>query len=473
MKIIIIVAGFCFLTIHGNAQTKQLDSLKNLLTNTSKPVERFNILRNILELNLSYKGDNVDSAFCIELLQIAQQQKNDSLLAISYNWVGAYFAFTTGDNRSALENFFKAIPLAEKAKDKRRISSLYFDIALTYISLENFEESYKNTIKGGEYLPDKSSPMYNFMLIQYQRNLAFYYLSTKHLDSALKYIQAADQTNQQINSTLYRYTGLRANAAVYVLAGDNEMAELYFKRTAALTDSIKMGSAKFIFYDSYIPFLLGGKKITEAKEKTIQLIKLGDESGNNLVKRAAAGYMRQIYDTLHIADSAYYYSRKESVLKDSIFSQDNINKIQALAFNEQLRNMEEDAKQAEAKHQRKQNIQFAVIAFGIITFIVLFLLFSRSIVANEKWISFFGILGLLIVFEFINLLIHPWLSSFTHDSPVLMLLALVTIASLLIPLHHRLEKWIKDKIVEKNKAIRLAAAKKTVEQLEGDKIKIN
>jgi type II secretory pathway component PulJ len=53
-----------------------------------------------------------------------------------------------------------------------------------------------------------------------------------------------------------------------------------------------------------------------------------------------------------------------------------------------------------------------------------------------------------------------------------MLLALVIIASLLIPLHHRLEHWIKGKMINKNKAIRLAAAKKTIQQLEtkpGDK----
>jgi CDP-diglyceride synthetase len=91
---------------------------------------------------------------------------------------------------------------------------------------------------------------------------------------------------------------------------------------------------------------------------------------------------------------------------------------------------------------------------------------SRSIVVNEKWISFFGILGLLIVFEFINLLIHPFLEDVTHHSPIIMLLCLVALASLLIPLHHKLEKWIKEKMIEKNKAIRLANAKKTIEQLE-------
>ncbi|HSZ85482.1 MAG TPA: hypothetical protein VK787_05595 [Puia sp.] len=63
-------------------------------------------------------------------------------------------------------------------------------------------------------------------------------------------------------------------------------------------------------------------------------------------------------------------------------------------------------------------------------------------------------------------MIHPWLAHLTNESPIFMLLALVLIAALLIPLHHRLEHWIKHKLVEKNKAIRLAAAKKTIEKLE-------
>ncbi len=47
-----------------------------------------------------------------------------------------------------------------------------------------------------------------------------------------------------------------------------------------------------------------------------------------------------------------------------------------------------------------------------------------------------------------------------------MLLALVCIAALLVPLHHKLEKWATNKLVEKNKQIRLAAAKKTIQELE-------
>ncbi|MBK8494438.1 MAG: hypothetical protein IPL50_04990 [Chitinophagaceae bacterium] len=69
-------------------------------------------------------------------------------------------------------------------------------------------------------------------------------------------------------------------------------------------------------------------------------------------------------------------------------------------------------------------------------------------------------MALLIVFEFLNLLLHPFLERVTHHLPVLMLLALVAIAALLAPLHHKVEKWATAKLVEKNKKIRLAAAKK-------------
>jgi hypothetical protein len=50
-----------------------------------------------------------------------------------------------------------------------------------------------------------------------------------------------------------------------------------------------------------------------------------------------------------------------------------------------------------------------------------------------------------------------------------MLLVLVCIAALLVPAHHHLEKLITHKLLEKNKKIRLAAAKKTIEKLEGKK----
>ena len=131
-----------------------------------------------------------------------------------------------------------------------------------------------------------------------------------------------------------------------------------------------------------------------------------------------------------------------------------------------MRTTEEAAKKLHEEELRQQNIQYTLIAFGIISFIILLLLLSRSAITNAKVISFLGIGALLIVFEFLNLLLHPFLEKITNHSPLLMLFALVCIAALLVPLHHKLEKWATHKLVEKNKQIRLAATKKTVLELD-------
>ena len=461
----LIILQIAFSQSSVNKNNKIVDSLKALLTTTTQPIERFKILNAINDNAGLYAGE-LDSAVCIESLTIAQKLKKDSLLAISYNLIGQYISRIKGDNINGLEYFFKAIPLAEKASDKRRLSSIYFDISLIYFNLQNNEEAVQYVRKGGANLPDKSHPLYDFMMAQYQRGMATYFVVTQQPDSALTYAQPLAITSRKLNSPLFEFSAFFLNGAAYDEESDKDMADLYFKKAIAISDSVNSVYGLLRFSLSYIPFLFKNNRIADAQLQAKQLLAKGEELGNNDLKLVAAGFMRQVYDSLHQTDSAYYYSKVEAKINAFIFSQNNINRIQALAFTEQIRNLEEEAKEKQAEEERQQNIQFALLALGIIIFITLFLLLSRTIIVNEKIISFFAVLGLLVVFEFINLLIHPWLASFTHESPVLMLLALVLIAALLIPLHHKLEHWIKEKMVGKNKAIRLAAARKTIEKLE-------
>jgi len=182
----------------------------------------------------------------------------------------------------------------------------------------------------------------------------------------------------------------------------------------------------------------------------------------------ASTLLFSIYQQKNNKDSAYKYLQIAAFTKDTLFTQDKLKQIQLLAFEEKSRQKEIDNEATRAREQRTRNIQYAAISIGIISFLVLFLLLSGSFIVNEGWIKFFGIVALLIVFEFINLIIHPYLAHATHDSPILMLLALVAFAAILVPLHHKMEKFVTQKMVEKNKRIRLAAAKKTIASLEND-----
>lgn len=68
---------------------------------------------------------------------------------------------------------------------------------------------------------------------------------------------------------------------------------------------------------------------------------------------------------------------------------------------------------------------------------------------KPRTIETLGIIALLLVFEFIALFLHPYIAEWTHHTPVYMLLILVGVAAILSPSHHRLEKWMKTKLVEK------------------------
>jgi len=466
MKKIFVIA-YAFLSVcSGKAQTRYEDSLKIVLATTTAAAERFTLIVKIEEDKLINGYANIDSVNCMHLYEMAQQLHSDSLLAISYNWIGNYFENEKGDYIIGLEYFFKAIPLAEKVKAKDQLSWLYQSIGWTYYQLKNPHEAIKYVRQSVKNLPDSSSSMFNYLISVYNDGMSQCFLALNQPDSALHYVQALNEANLRLKSPSFNAEAAAVFAKVYEAKGDNETAEFYYKKANILTDFIPWYPTILFVKIQYINFLLNNNKIKEAQNQATQFLQLGHKINNKDMKLAAAGFLRRINATNHVMDSAYYYSQMESALKDSIFNQTNINKIQVLAFREQIRTIEEEAKQKVVEEQRQHNIQYSLIALGIIIFVTLFLLLSRTIIADEKLISFFAVLGLLVVFEFINLLIHPWLAHFTNESPVLMLFALVLIAALLIPLHHRWEHWIKEKMVEKNKAIRLAAAKKTLEKLE-------
>ena len=358
------------------AQSNFSDSLMTVLKTTTKPIERFDIL-NKLDLERNTQGGIVDSSITMQMLQIAQELNNDSLLAISYNWLGTYFYVNDGDNTTALEYYYKGIPYAEKVKDKRRISSLYFDMALVYFDLQENEQALQATQLGKENLPDTSNALYNFMLVQYQANMAQYLLITNQADSAYFYAKEMERTYKMLGENAsYQFTTFTFLAAAYAQKGMPEMADTYFSKALALVDPTKRPVDWLAFYNNYIPFLLAEKRYKEAKMQADNLFAYGIRLKNNGLKLAGAGYLRQFFDAMNQVDSAYYYSEMEAKINNLIFSASNKNKIQNLAFKERMRSFE-DAK-------RKEDYQNRLVKYGLLAGLAVFLLVAFVLLRNNK-----------------------------------------------------------------------------------------
>jgi tetratricopeptide (TPR) repeat protein len=285
------------------------------------------------------------------------------------------------------------------------------------------------------------------------------------IDSALVYTQKAYEMaiksgiNYWLTSTYLQF------GSIHAAMKNSSLALNYWN--LALNEANRIGSPKFVStaYNAIAQFYYASNQSDSAKLYATRAISSVNNTAFYTLNVDPAKLLLNIYRNSNV-DSAFKYSEIYRTANDSLFNIRTLQQAQLMAVEEEARLAELKYEEEKSDEARKTNLEYTFIAIGIVSFFMIFLVFSRSYITNPKIIEFLSVIALLIVFEFFNLLIHPLLEKVTHHSPVLMLLALVGLAALLIPLHHKLEHWAVHKLIEKNKQSRLEAAKKTIEQLE-------
>ena len=453
---------FIFLTAFSADTIAQLtpDQLKIDLKKETSPLRRFYLIDSIALWHVrSGLMDDVP-IYNKELFKIAEEMNNDSLLMLSQLRASFYLDYRT-DTKPELEFLFKALTIAEH-KYKSYLARIHITIAAAYEDLPNFDEALKYLQKSRSEIAPSST-----LIGSLHFHLARTYSNLGKVDSALHYVQLANEFYVH-KSDPQRMKGiLTLTANIYDQLGNYRMAEDFYINS---NTSIIYSTPSYVDATAggeYSRFLYNHGEFEKARFYGLKGLNAAIASQAKKPLLNAVSILSKTYDKLHMADSAFYYARLELAYRDSLYNQEKINSLQDMTFTEEIRQKEIAAKEAEQRAERKHNLEYAAIALGLITFVIFFLLLSHSIIANQKLIRFFGIVALLLVFEFINLFIHPYLVNVTNDSPLLMLLVMVCIASLLVSVHHWLEKWITHQLVEKNKKIRLAGVKKTIATLEG------
>ncbi|HET6995822.1 MAG TPA: ATP-binding protein [Chitinophagaceae bacterium] len=368
MKKILITAIIYLIAHNGVAQDKPADTLNAMLSNTTDLREKYRLLARI---NSEYykvgTGENPVTN-SLEMVRIALELKDDSLIAMSYNAIGDYYTFIKGDNNTALEYFFKGIPYAEKIKNGRTLPSLYLDISIAYQILLNFKEELKFLEKAEAGLPDTTHPEYTYLLLQLQINYSSYYLFTHQPQQALPHIKLAEEINSKLNYPIWDLFIRTQYGSYYLQTGDTDSARIQFQKGLELDKNIQVPWVQYIFRNNYISFLLASHNYEEGKRQTNELLQVSRQTGNDYFRLAAIGFLKMIFEKENKLDSAYYFARQESALKDTVFNQQLFNKVQALTFNEEIRLKEEGA-----RRRQKIRTTLVVAGFSIVLLIVLIL----------------------------------------------------------------------------------------------------
>ncbi|HMJ46193.1 MAG TPA: hypothetical protein VK498_02635 [Ferruginibacter sp.] len=414
-----------------------------------------------MDVELFLQSDSM-GYYGTRIIEYGTKQKNENVKALGYTFVGYHFLIHD-EKAQGLELAFKALQIAEKSDNKKMIGRVYHFLSFFYDDDRAIAYDQQSLL-----LSEQANDLLWMGSALY--TIGRKYASMAKYDSALFYAQRASTMNNHLLITAEEkeFIGLHIYALfgnIYSRLKNNTLTQAYYQ--LSLESALKIGSdiALSYPYTGLAAYHLKMKNRDSAYFYGRALYTISERNPISW-KLYPSRILYRVFKESNQADSALKYLEINTNAKDSINVISKRQKIETLQFAEEIRQKELLIAKAKLKDERKQNLQYAGIALGLVLFILLFFLFSHSIIANQKIIRFLGVIALLIVFEFLNLFLHPYLDKLTDHSPILMLAAMVCIAALLVPLHHKLEHWITNRMVEKNKKIRLAAAKKTIAKLE-------
>lgn len=460
MKFHILITILFLLTCIVNAQNPEIEnSINNILSEKNDSLRFIKVKDFISETQESNPILNLK--ILQKLLTQSRKNKDEIIEAFTLSMLGYQFR-AIGDKAKGLEYCLQGIQLAEKLGYPSLLAVTQLTLANNYAGLGDYEKALELYLTVEKTASETGNLILN-SLSSMKHGSA--YLEMNKSDSALIYLQKAEELSLRSNYPDYRDLIYNDIGSAHGKLGNRELAITYFNLAVKLAFENKSRKGLSVAYYNIANYYYQDGKNDSAVLYAVKAIDALQNTPYTMLNLKPAKLLMDIYRNKN-NDSAMKYSDIYRMTNDSLFNSKVIQQTQLLSFNEELRQQKITEEKIKAEEENNKNLQYILITIGILLLIIIYLLLSHSILSNENMIKYFGIITLLFVFEFLNLFLHPVVERITGHNPVLVLLASVCLAALIVPLHHKLENLAIHKMIEKNKKIRLAAAKKTIEELD-------
>ena len=389
-----------------------------------------------------YAFTDAEKGLSYGLQGLKLSQELDYKRGIAYcNQSLSFCLWVVGNFNEALQHALKSLHLYEELKDYPRIGYSYLALANVYREVEDYNKGLREAYKAIRIYDS----------IRFPQKVAYavtgsIYERADSLDSALVYLQKAYEMDVINNSGSWGWL-THELGNVHAKMKNYDLALAFDKKALSIVDVPK---DIVDIYNSIADVYRQTGNIDSSIFYSKEILQNRTTASYKQGMLKAANNLSEIYSARKQNDSTIRYLELSMTLNKELFSQKKDREFQNLDFDEKIRRQEKEQEALRIVAERKKNLQLLAIAAFIITFMVGVIAISHK---NSllKTARFLGLIGLLLIFEFINLLTHPWIETITHHNPFLILLILVLLASVLVPAHHALEEKIKKKLVEKRK----------------------
>ncbi|MDB5015098.1 MAG: hypothetical protein JWQ25_3300 [Daejeonella sp.] len=446
MRFAILFLFFIHFAHCGSAQSSKIDSLSRLLAHTKADSNRVTFLWRLAE---QYQSINPDTS-----LQLSQQalllarrikytegeSRSLAILATSQYLLGNY--------PTALSNYMLKLKIEEKRNSPRNYVSALSNIGLMYILLGEYRNALSYLYRADAMVEATGGKTRDELKYNILVNIGETYYRMKKPDSSGLYFRKALAIARHTGDHFSLGTAMLGEANVLALQDNNAAAlRYYYPAFNYLNDGWNN--------ETLCEVTLGMAKVYEKLNQVDSAYFFGNKSfalaekGHFLLRQLdAAQFLSRHFKNLGEYDQAFTYMEQATSLNDAIKGQEKTREAMMISNNEQMRQAELAEQRLQEKEMRSQQLQLLVIAVCIPMLFLLTLFISRKKV-HDMIVRYMGIISLLFLFEFITLLLHPMVANFAHHIPLFELLIFVSIAAGIIPLHHRLEHLMIEKLTKR------------------------
>ncbi len=449
MNVKFILLPLCLIYTGLFAQKQKADSLTNLLATEKTDTGKVKLMWQLAGVINVYEPERALflSQRALTLANTIQYAEGESkaLGALANTLI------IMGNYPKALEYNLRKLQLEEKRNNPRNLAFALLNTGIVYRYQEQYEEALVYYYRSDSVIKQhglEDAKYYIFM------NLGDAYDKLNNTDSAFSYFNKSLIISNNLKNDDYIGNSMTGLGHTYLKQKNYPFALLNY-RTAIhyleiANDDIVLCEATLGLAGLFQKQNINDSAVFYANRS----LSIAVKDGFLEKQLEATEFLARHYDEIKNTDSAFAYLKRVQVLNDSVNSKSKIREIQMISGNERLRQLELEENRKIAQRERKQQLQYLFIGIFIPGFFLLTLLLSR-IRIHARVIKILGILSLLILFEYLTLLLHPTVAELTNHTPVYEMLIFVSIASLLIPAHHRIEQWLIQKLIHRNGSIRL------------------
>lgn len=435
MRSAILFTWILLMGVNLLAQHNIIDSLQKELKKANHDTSKAILL---YQLSYEYQGYKPDSGLLLAQEAYDLSLKHHFLKGQSWalNQIAGAFG-KMGNSAQSLEYYIRQLKIEEERNEPENIAVVNMNIALVY-------NSEKDTAKAISYILKADSLIQRYQMTDLQLyvllNKGEIFEKANRLSEALKITKQCYDTAVEHQAQLIKGTALNNLGNIFFKLGNYEEAVKQYQNSYTLllaqNDYLTISEGRIGLARAYSALHNTDSALIYS------WLAYAISSHGNFLKNAleASRLLSILYKGQNKIDSAFAYQEITFVLRDSIESIEKIKRLESVSLEEQLRQKHIMALAEQEKEEQHQRLQLLSIGIFIPLFFLLSLYISRKRIP-KKVIEFSGVLSLLLLFEYITLLIHPFVAEITHHTPVYEILILVCVAALVVPAHHKIEHW--------------------------------